>query len=47
MNYADLLLLVPELVEGYKAKQSPHSALFAHEEAGWGGEVIFEFPSTS
>ena len=41
MNYANLFLSVPELVEGYKAKHSPHTALFAREEAAWGGEMTF------
>jgi hypothetical protein len=41
MNYADVFLLVPELVEGHKVKQSPHAALFAREEAAWGGELTF------
>ncbi len=41
MNYANLFLSVPQLVEGYIAKHSPHTALFAREEAAWGGEMTF------
>ena len=41
MNYANLFLSAPELVEGYKAKHSPYAASSLAKRAAWGGEMAF------